>query len=85
LAALSGCDAITFTAGIGENDPETRQHCLEGLAPLGVKVDKDRNYGAKRGQIAKISADDSPVAAYVIPTNEELEIATQTVQVVNGA
>ncbi len=84
LAALNGCDAIAFTAGIGENDPDVRQLACESLAAIGVKIDRDRNYGFKRGQITKISTDDSPVAVYVIPTNEELEIATQTHSLVSG-
>lgn len=84
LAVLNGCDAIAFTAGIGENDPDVRQGCCETLGAVGVKIDRDRNYGFKRGQITKISTDDSPVAVYIIPTNEELEIATQTYSLVNG-
>ena len=84
LAALDGCDAIAFTAGIGENDTDVRQLVCEGLGSVGVKIDKERNYGFKRGEVCKISTDDSPVAVYVIPTNEELEIATQTVSVVDS-
>jgi len=84
LAVLDGCDAIVFTAGIGENDPDTRQQCLSTLGALGVKVSKDRNYGFKRGKIEKISTDDSKVAIYVIPTNEELEIANQTYSLVKA-
>ncbi len=84
LAVLGGCDAIAFTAGIGENDADVRQASCEGLGALGVKIDKERNYGFKRGEVCKISTDDSPVAIYVIPTNEELEIATQTYSLVNG-
>jgi len=84
LAALDGCDAVVFTAGIGENDADVRQGCCDTLGAIGVKIDRDRNYGFKRGQITKISTDDSPVAIYIIPTNEELEIATQTNSLVNG-
>ncbi|MBI4806864.1 MAG: acetate kinase [Desulfovibrio sp.] len=84
LAALDGCDAVVFTAGIGENDADVRQGCCDTLGAVGVKIDRDRNYGFKRGQITKISTDDSPVAIYIIPTNEELEIATQTNSLVNG-
>ncbi|GAB6037852.1 acetate kinase [Fundidesulfovibrio butyratiphilus] len=84
LAVMDGCDAIVFTAGIGENDPDTRQQCLSTLGALGVKVSKERNYGFKRGQIEKISTDDSKVAIFVIPTNEELEIANQTYSLVSA-
>jgi len=84
LAALDGCDAVVFTAGIGENDPDVRQFSCDTLGGVGVKIDRDRNYGFKRGQITKISTDDSPVAVYIIPTNEELEIATQTYSLING-
>jgi len=84
LAALDGCDAVVFTAGIGENDPDVRQFSCDTLGAVGVKIDRDRNYGFKRGQITKISTDDSPVAVYIIPTNEELEIATQTYSLING-
>jgi len=84
LAALDTCDAIVFTAGIGENDPDVRQEACNTLGGLGVKIDRDRNYGFKRGEITKISTDDSAVTIYVIPTNEELEIATQTYSLLNG-
>jgi acetate kinase len=84
LAVLGGCDAVVFTAGIGENDPEVRQMACDTLGAVGVKVDHERNFGFQRGQVVKISTDDSPVAVYVIPTNEELEIATQTYSLVNG-
>ena len=78
LAALGGCDAIVFTAGIGENDPNVRQMSCDTLGPLGIVLDRERNMNAPRGSIAQISADSSPIAVYVIPTNEELEIAIQT-------
>jgi len=78
LAALGGCDALVFTAGIGENDPIVREMSCDTLPPLGITLNRERNANAPRGSIAKISADDSPIAVYVIPTNEELEIAIQT-------
>jgi acetate kinase len=84
LAILDGCDAVVFTAGIGENDPIVRQMSCETLGSVGVKIDYDRNFNSQFGWISKISTDDSPVAVYVIPTNEELEIATQTCSLVNG-
>ena len=73
---LGGCDAIIFTAGVGENSISTRMEVMEKLACLGVKPDEERNN--VRGKEALISSDDSKVLVYVIPTNEELMIATDT-------
>ncbi|MGG7177801.1 acetate/propionate family kinase [Clostridium paraputrificum] len=75
-AAMGGVDVIVFTAGVGENGPETREACLEGLEFLGVKIEKEKNN--VRGKVREISTDDSKVKAYVIPTNEELVIARDT-------
>lgn len=75
-AAMGGVDAIVFTAGVGENGPETREACLEGLEFLGVNVDKEKNN--VRGKVREISTEDSTVKAFVIPTNEELVIARDT-------
>lgn len=74
-AVLGGLDAIAFTAGIGENDTEVRGKCLEGLGHLGIMVDQEVNAGL-RGKSARISTDDSAVEVWVVPTDEELEIAT---------
>ena len=73
---LGGCDAIIFTAGVGENSISTRMEVMEKLACLGVKPDEERNN--VRGKEALISADNSKTPIYVIPTNEELMIATDT-------
>ena len=73
---LGGCDAIIFTAGVGENSINTRMEVMEKLACLGVKPDEERNN--VRGKEALISADNSKIPVYVIPTNEELMIATDT-------
>jgi acetate kinase len=70
-AALGGLDAIVFTAGVGENQPEIRARICHGAAWLGVDLDADAN----RGQRQCISQPGSAVAAYVIPTDEELVIA----------
>ena len=79
IAALGGCDAICFTAGVGENGNEFREHVLEGLEWLGIKLDKEKNGKLfRRGEENIISADDSKVKIYVIPTNEELMIARET-------
>ena len=80
IAAMNGVDAIAFTGGIGENDPELRAYVCENLQYLGVKLDSEAN--AKRGQEIKISTDDSKVNVYVIPTNEELAIARDTLALV---
>lgn len=76
-AALDGVDAITFTAGLGENQTEHRIAICEGLGYLGVKMDREKNAAAK-GVEAEISAPDSKVRVFVIPTNEELVIARDT-------
>jgi acetate kinase len=74
LAVLGRVDAITFTAGVGENAPAVRAESLSGLAGLGIAVDQSRN--AAGGPI--ISPAGSPVTVCVVPTDEELEIAEQT-------
>ena len=82
-AAMGGLDAVVFTAGIGEHSPYIREHVLSGLEYLGVKLDKDRNNFGHSGDPVKISADDSKVAVYMIPTNEELVIAKDTEAIVS--
>ncbi len=77
---LGGCDAIIFTAGLGENSIITRKKVLEKLAVLGVKLDEERNN--VRGKEQLITADNSKIPAYVIPTNEELMIAIDTYNLV---
>ena len=77
---LGGCDAIIFTAGVGENSIDTRKSVLEKLAVLGIKVDEEANN--VRGEETKITTDDSSVPAYIIPTNEELMIAKDTYSLV---
>ena len=77
---LGGCDAIVFTAGVGENSINTRKEILNKLAVLGIKVDEEANN--VRGEERKITTDDSTVPAYIIPTNEELMIAKDTYSLV---
>jgi len=79
LAQLGGADVISFTAGIGENAPEVRADALATLGFIGVEVDAARNEARDRG-IRIISTDTSAVTVLVVPTNEELEIARQTLQ-----
>lgn len=80
--ALGGCDAIVFTAGLGENQPQHRAAICESLECLGVKIDKDKNNAAVMGNEGIISTPDSKIKVYVIPTNEELVIARDTKQIV---
>ena len=79
-AAMGGVDIITFTAGLGENGPDMRESICEGLGFLGVHVDHEKNQ--VRGKETDISAADSTVKVYVIPTNEELMIARDTLALV---
>ena len=81
-AALNGIDVLTFTAGVGENDGLIRQSVCDYLGFLGVKLDPELN--AQRGE-HKISAPDSKVEVWVVPTNEELMIAQDTAQLVKAA
>ncbi len=83
-AAMGGVNAIVFTAGIGEHTPYIREKALEGLEYLGVKLDKERNTFGHSNIPAKLSADDSQVLVYMIPTNEEIVIARDTAKIVSG-
>ena len=78
-AAMNGVDAIVFTGGIGENDATLRAEVCKSLTYLGAVMDADKN--AQRGEI-KFSTEDSKVSLYVIPTNEELAIARDTLALV---
>ena len=77
---LDGADAIIFTAGIGENGIDTRMEIMESLKSLGVKVDKDANNC--RGKFVKVSADDSSIECFVVPTDEEVMISRDTYELV---
>jgi acetate kinase len=81
IAQMGGVDVISFTAGVGENAPVVRAAALETLGFAGVEVDPERNATPARG-IRVISSDASRVTVLVVPTNEELEIARQTLAVV---
>ena len=80
--AMNGVDVITFTAGTGERGKESREEICKKLEFLGVKLDNEANY-ATFAQEAKISSPDSKVLVYVVPTNEELMIARETLRIVN--
>ncbi len=81
IAAMNGVDAIAFTGGIGENDAALREYICENLAFLNVKINKELN--KIRGEEVKISTEDSGVDIFVIPTNEELAIARDTLDIVS--
>lgn len=80
-AAMGGLDLLIFTGGVGENGPETREAVCKGLEFLGVNFDLDRNNGI-RGKLELISKHDSKVKVMVVPTNEELVIANDTIRIV---
>ncbi|ABR48914.1 acetate kinase [Alkaliphilus metalliredigens QYMF] len=75
-AEMGGVDAVVFTAGLGENSPETRKSICEGLEFLGIKIDNTKNN--VRGKETVVSTDDTPTKVLLIPTNEELAIARET-------
>ncbi|MBR6554898.1 MAG: acetate kinase, partial [Clostridia bacterium] len=81
-AAMGGVDAIIFTAGVGENSKAQRMDIASGLEFMGVKMDAEKN--DIRGKEAVISADDSKVKVLLIPTNEELMIALDTMNLVKA-
>jgi len=85
LAAMNGAEGIVFTGGIGENSAEIRAKICGELSWLGVELDADRNSNHGASMNGQISAGTSRLAVYVIPTNEELLIARDTVRVVSGA
>ncbi|WP_119325366.1 acetate kinase [Companilactobacillus musae] len=76
IAEMGGVDVIAFTAGVGENSAEVREDILSGLEFMGLKIDHENNQ--VRGKEIRITTDDSKIAAYTIPTNEELMIAQDT-------
>ena len=84
MAVLNGAEAIVFTGGIGENSFEAREQILEDMEYLGIVIDKKKNANFKRGQIELISSPESKVKVYVIPTNEELMMARDTLRIVKN-
>jgi acetate kinase len=83
LASMGGADAVVFTGGIGENSPEVRARICEGMEWAGLHLDAEKNQ-ATIGREGKLSAEDSRLLAYAIPTDEELLIARDTVRVILG-
>lgn len=82
FVSLKGADVICFAGGIGENAINVRENIMKKIECLGVKLDKKAN--ESRGEVVRISADDSKVACYVIPTDEEVMIARDTYELVQG-
>ncbi len=82
MAAMGGADAIIFTAGLGENSPELREDVIGRLNGLGIYIDKEKNNF--KGQFRDITGEGSKVRVLVIPTNEELVIARDTKEIVEG-
>jgi acetate kinase len=85
VAALGCADAVVFAGGIGENSPEVRARICAGLECLGLALDPERNAALADGRAGPITKEGSRLAAWVIPTDEELLIARDTVRVVQGA
>ncbi|UOQ66174.1 acetate/propionate family kinase [Hymenobacter volaticus] len=83
-AALNGLDAIIFTAGVGENDALVRKLVCQNMDYLGVQLDEEKNTQRVKG-IREISQENSPVKVLIVPTNEELEIARQCVELLETA
>ena len=84
LAAMGGADAVIFTGGIGENSSEVRARVCQGLEWVGLKLDAGRNRQTIKGQLGEITEDGSKLPVWVIPTDEELLIARDTVRCVLG-
>ena len=80
MTAMGGADAIIFTAGLGENGPETRERIMSGMELMGICIDKEKN--KFKGQQREITGEGSTVRVLVIPTNEELVIARDTKEIV---
>ena len=82
LAAMNGTDAVVFTGGIGENSPEVRTRICDGLQWIGIELDEEQNRSHTGGREGLISREGSRLSVYVIPTDEELLIARDTVRCV---
>ena len=82
IAEMNGCDALVFTAGIGENDPVVRANICRDLDYLGIEIDEAANASLKRGTAGDITGKNSRVKVLVIPTDEEYMIAKETLDIV---
>ena len=81
-AAMNGVDAVLFTGGIGENSWEVREAVCENMDYFGIKIDKELNRSI-RGKLTKISTPDSKIEVWIVPTNEELLIARDTLALIS--
>ena len=79
---MNGLDAVLFTGGIGENSWEVREAVCENMDFFGIKIDKELNKSI-RGKLTKISTPDSKVEVWIVPTNEELLIARDTLELIS--
>jgi len=84
-AALGGLDAVAFTGGIGEHAPAVRERICRGLGFLGLRLDAGRNAAAAGGEESQIGTDDASVAVWVIPTDEERQIAREVAALLQAA
>ena len=82
VALLGGVDVVSFTAGVGENVPEVREAAIEALGFVGVRIDRDANRAAPRGEVHDVSAAGSTARVLVVPTDEELKIADQAIELI---
>ena len=81
---LGGCDCLCFTAGVGENSPHVRRMIVDRLLALGIRINRELNEEIRFGKEGIISASNSSVPVYVIPTNEEVMIARDTYSLINN-
>ena len=81
---LGGCDCLCFTAGVGENSPHVRRMIIDRLSALGIKINRQLNEEMRFGKEGLISASNSSVPVYVIPTDEEVMIARDTYSLINN-
>ena len=79
-AAMNGVDCIVFTAGVGENTPRVREAICENMQYLGLEIDKEKNNEKNNGKLRDVTGKNSKVKVLIIPTNEELVIARETVE-----
>ena len=84
LTVLGGADAIVFSAGIGENSPIVRAGVCRNMEWAGIELDQSKNESVKRGSESRISTDGSRVQVWVVPTNEEIVVARQTVEAITA-
>ena len=85
MATMNGCDAILFTAGIGENSPLIRKKAVEEMEYLGIEIDNEKNNNSGGGTIRKVSTESSKTDIYVVPTNEELVIAIDAAKIASAS